>query len=208
MSTSLPAQRPRQTFPQISGVSLGAPRRPRRAAGPAVGPWRGRGHPEDARTAGRRAGHAAPVPGQRRPGGTGAVSQALAPAQRGGHDFRLAHRARAVRLADAILQCRRLRHRPAVHRGPLGCARAARRRRTAGAAGPRAGPRDQRARALPHHRRHPRPHQPRRAPDARRAWPCFRSASPFSSGRGNRSCRPTVPGCWARRTSWRRSGST
>ena len=37
---------------------------------------------------------------------------------------------------------------------------------------------------------------------------CSPSAWPSSSGRASRSSRPTAPGCWARRTSSRRSGST
>ena len=208
MTTSLPAPRPRQTFPEISGVS-----------------WE---HPAD--RAALQALRAIPgvdevirktlalLGGER---GVRLLFQGNAvrvgPAQfpklwhlhtEVVHHLRLADGARAVRLPDAVLQCRRLRHRPAVHRAPLRGDRAARRRRAPGAALPRDGPRDERARALPDDRRHSRADQSRRPADARRAWRCFRSGWPSSSGRGSRSSRPTARACSAPRTSWRRSGST
>ena len=136
MSTSLPAQRPRQTFPQISGVSWEHPAD--RAALQALRSVPGVDEVIRKTLAllGGERGVRLLFQGNAVRVGPAAVSQALAPAQRGGHDVRLAHRAGAVRLPDPVLQRRRLRHRPAVHRRPLGRARAARRRRAAGADGP------------------------------------------------------------------------
>ena len=75
---------------------------------------------------------------------------------------------RALRLADAVRERRRLRHRRAVHRPQLLGDRAAQRRRGPRAPLARDGARDERPFALPHHRRDPGAHQPRRASGARR----------------------------------------
>ena len=68
MTTPCPPHAPARPFPEISGVSWEHPAD--RAALQALrGDARGgRGDPEDARPAGRRARHPAPVPGQRGPG--------------------------------------------------------------------------------------------------------------------------------------------
>ena len=167
MTTSLPAPRPRRTFPEISAVS-----------------WE---HPAD--RAALQALRAVPgvdevirkvlalLGGER---GVRLLFQGnavrIGPTQfpklwhlhtEVDHDLRLARSPRALRLPDAVLQRRRVRHRQAVHRHPLGRDRAAGRRRAAGARRARAGPRDERPRALSHHRGDPRADQPGRAADAR-----------------------------------------
>ena len=209
MSTTLPAQRPRQHLPRDLRASPGSTR-------PIAPPCR-RCDPSPAwtRSSGRRSPcwAASGASGCSFQGNAVRVGPAQFPKLWHLHNevvttFDWPTVPGAVRLADAVLQRRRLRHRPAVHRGPLRRDRAAGRRRAAGAALPRAGPRDERPRALSHHRRHPRPHQPRRPARRSRAWRCCRSGSRFSSGRGSPSSPPTAPGCSARRTSWPRSGST
>ena len=95
MSTNLPAPRPRQTFPEISAVSWEHPAD--RAALQALRAIPGVDEVirKTLAHAGRRARRPAALSGQRRPGRPGAVSHALAPAQRGRHHLRLAHGARS-----------------------------------------------------------------------------------------------------------------
>ena len=166
--TSLPAPRPRQTFPEISAVSWEHPAD--RAALQALRAVPGVDEVIRkvlALLGGERGirllfqGNAVRV-------GPGAVPQALAPPHRGHHHLRLARRARSCTSPRRpFFNAGAYGIDTAVHRGPLGGDRAARRRRAAGPPGPRAGPRDERPRALPHHRRHARADQSRRAADAR-----------------------------------------
>src|SRR6266571_1116768 len=139
---------PENPHPDRPG-DVGAPRRPRGAAVAALRAGLRRGREEDLRLH-RRAGRAADLPGgrgARRPDPVPPPEPAL---HRGAHIPRLARASRAVRVADAVRQRRRVRHGPPVHRDQLGHLEAARRRRAPERAGPRAGARHERARALPH----------------------------------------------------------
>ena len=122
------------------------------------------------------------------------------------HHARLVGAPRAVRLADAVRERRRLRDGQAVHRDQLRGADPARRRRDALAARPRAGARDERPRAVPHDAR-PAPERQllARCPSSR-ASPSCRSSSRCSSGSARASCRRTAPACSPARTRWRRCG--
>src|SRR5438309_5329308 len=155
---------------------MGAPRRPRGAADAALGARLRRSREKGGRLPGR-ARHPPAVSGERRARWAEPVPPPQRPLHRRAHHDGLGAASRAVHLPNAVRQRGRVRDGAAVHRDQLRRPEAARRRRAAGAAGPRSGARDERPCAVPHAagadpQREPRvpplPRRHRAAPDPAR----------------------------------------